>query len=61
MVEFDVTVKSGDLYDYMMRHTYYSMAGILGNGVGAIMVVAGAMKGQWLFVILGMVLLVYLP
>lgn len=61
MVEFDVTVKSGDLYDYMMRHTYYSMAGILGNGVGAIMVVAGAMKGQWLFVILGMVLLLYLP
>lgn len=61
MVEFDVTVKAGDLYDYMMRHTYYSMAGILGNGVGAVMVVVGAMKGQWLFVILGMVLLLYLP
>ncbi len=61
MVEFDVTIKSGDLYDYMMRHTYYSMSGILGNGVGAIMVVAGAMKEQWIFVILGMVLLLYLP
>lgn len=61
MVEFDVTVKPGDLYDYMMRHTYYSMAGILGNGVGAVMVVFGATKGQWLFVIFGMVLLLYLP
>ena len=61
MVEFEVTVKAGDLYDYMLRHTYYSMAGILGNGVGAVMVVFGATKGQWLFVILGMVLLLYLP
>lgn len=61
MIEFDVTIKSGDLYDYMMRHTYNSPAGILGSGVGALMVVAGTMRGQWLFVILGAVLLLYLP
>lgn len=60
-MEFDVKITAGDLYDYMMRHTYYSAAGILGNGVGAIMVVAGALKAQWIFVILGMVLLLYLP
>lgn len=61
MIEFDVTIKPGDLYDYMMRHTYNSPAGILGSGVGAVMAVAGSMKGQWLFVILGAVLLLYLP
>lgn len=61
MIEFDVTIKSGDLYDYMMRHTYNSPAGILGSGVGAVMVAAGAMRGQWLFVILGAVLLLYVP
>lgn len=61
MIEFDVKIQSGDLYDYMMRHTYNSPAGILGSGVGAMMVVAGAMKAQWLFIILGAVLLLYLP
>ncbi len=61
MVEFDVKIKSGDLYDYMLRHTYYSPSGMLGSGVGAIMVVVGAMRVQWLFVILGAVLLLYLP
>ncbi|MBE5869408.1 MAG: YcxB family protein [Lachnospiraceae bacterium] len=61
MIEFDVKIKAGDLYDYMLRHTYNSPAGILGSGVGAVMVVAGAMQGKWLFVILGAILLLYLP
>lgn len=61
MIEFDVKIKSGDLYDYMMRHTYYNPAGIIGNGAGGVLVVAGAIRGQWLFVILGFVLLLYLP
>lgn len=60
-MEFDVRIKSNDLYDYMMRHTYYSVAGILGNGMGALMVVAGFMSKYPLFVILGIVLLLYLP
>lgn len=60
-MEFDVQIKSGDLYDYMMRHTYNSPAGLLGSVVGALMVLVGLAKAYVLFVILGVVLLLYLP
>ena len=60
-MEFDIQIKSGDLYDYMMRHTYNSPAGLLGSMVGALMVVVGLAKAHTLFVILGLVLLIYLP
>lgn len=60
-MEFDVQIKSGDLYDYMMRHTYNSPAGLLGSVVGGLMVVVGLTQNTILFVILGLVLLVYLP
>ena len=60
-MEFDVQIKSGDLYDYMMRHTYNSPAGLLGSVVGALMVVVGLAKMYVLFIVLGAVLLLYLP
>lgn len=60
-MEFDVQIKSEDLYDYMMRHTYNSPSGLLGSMVGALMVVVGLAKAYVLFVILGIVLLAYLP
>ena len=60
-MEFDVKIKSGDLYDYMMKHTYTKPAGLLGSTVGAIMILVGLAKGHVLFVIMGAVLLLYLP
>ena len=60
-MEFDVQIKSGDLYDYMMKHTYNSPAGLLGSVVGALMVVVGLAKMYVLFIVLGAVLLLYLP
>ena len=33
-VEFDVKIDAGALYDYMLRHTYSSAAGILGTAGG---------------------------
>lgn len=60
-MEFDVLIKSGDLYDYMMKHTYNSPAGLLGSVVGALMVVVGLAKMYVLFIVLGAVLLLYLP
>ena len=60
-MEFDVKINSGDLYDYMMKHTYSKPAGLLGSTVGAIMILAGLSKGHILFIIMGVVLLVYLP
>ena len=35
-LEFDVKITSGDLYDYMLRHTYHSAQGLLGTCVGAL-------------------------
>lgn len=61
MIELDVRISASELYDYMLMHTYHSASGILGNGVGAVCVVGGAMSGQWIFTILGVILLLYLP
>lgn len=60
-LEFDVNVNTGVLYDYMLRHTYSSAAGILGSAVGALGVVAFFMNGYPLYLILGVIILFYLP
>ena len=61
MIEFDVRIKSGDLYDYMLRHTYNHFSGIFGSLVGALMVIGGIYMQAWLMVIAGVILLAYLP
>ncbi len=61
MIEFDVQIKAGDLYDYMMRHTYNGFSGIFGSLVGALMVVGGFLMNSILMIIAGAVLLCYLP
>ncbi len=61
MVELDVKIGAKELYDYMLMHTYNSPSGILGSGFGGVLVVAGALRGQWIFVIAGIFLLLYLP
>lgn len=61
MVELDVKIEAGDLYDFMLIHTYNSSSGLLGSVVGALAVLTGLVKGEVLFVVLGGVLLFYLP
>lgn len=61
MIEFDVQIKAGDLYDYMLRHTYNGFSGIFGSLVGALMVVGGVLANGVLLMIAGVVLLCYLP
>ena len=61
MVELDIKITPGDLYDYMLMHTYNSVSGILGSGVGAVAVLVGIFTRQWIFLIAGIVLLLYLP
>lgn len=60
-LEFDVKIDSSVLYDYMMRHTYYSAAGLIGTAVGALLVCSFFMGLGVLYLILGCVLLLYLP
>lgn len=61
MLEFDVKITDKDLYDYMMAHSYNNASGILGSCVGALMVVAAFMNGQWIYLICGIILLLYIP
>lgn len=61
MMEFDIKIESGDLYDYMLRHSYYSPAGILGSCFGALFIVLAVMTKQWIYILFGGILLIYLP
>lgn len=61
MLEFDIKIEAGDLYDYMLRHSYNSASGIIGSCFGALLVVFAFGTGQWLYLVLGAVMLLYLP
>ncbi len=61
MVELDIKIEAGDLYDYMLMHTYNSPSGILGSAFGALLVVIAFLRAQWIFLIAGSALLLYLP
>ena len=60
-VEFDVKIDAGILYDYMLHHTFTGFSGIVGTAVGALMVVAFGMTKSWLYLIAGLVILLYQP
>lgn len=60
-LEFDVRITANVLYDYMLRHTYYSMSGLIGTIVGALMFVCFFFRGDVIFLIAGVVILGYLP
>lgn len=60
-VEFDVKITPGALYDYLMYHTYHSFAGLVGTIVGALLVVAFFMNMKPVFLIAGIVIILYLP
>jgi hypothetical protein len=61
MVELDIKIEPGDLYDYTLRHAYNSPSGLMGSILGAVMIIAGVMQQAWIFVIGGAALLLYLP
>ena len=60
-LEFDVKIDAAALYDYMLRHTFNSPAGILGSTVGAMGIGAFFMNGAAIYLIMGAVILGYLP
>lgn len=61
MIEVDIKITAADLYDYMLQHTYNSAGGILGSSVGAVCILFGLLTKQWIFLIAGVILLLYLP
>ncbi|MDD2972682.1 MAG: YcxB family protein [Lachnospiraceae bacterium] len=60
-IEFDVQIKARDLYDYMLRHTYSSVSGIMGTMVGILLIANFFMNGPFISVILGFIIIAYLP
>lgn len=60
-IEFDVKITSGILYDYMLHHTYSHMAGLMGSAVGVLMLILFASNRQPIALIVGLVILLYLP
>lgn len=61
MLELTIKIEAGDLYDYMLRHSYNSPAGILGSTFGAVLILFALATEQWIFIVLGLVMLLYLP
>lgn len=61
MVELDIKIEAGDLYDFMLMHSYHQVSGLMGSVLGAVMVLAALPERQWIFLIGGIVLLLYLP
>lgn len=60
-LEFDVQIKSSDLYDYMLRHSYHSVQGLLGSCVGVLAIFLFLNNHQVLYLIMGVIILLYLP
>lgn len=59
--EFDVKMTTGKMYDYMMRHTFTSFSGIVGELLGILLIVGFFAYGQWLYLILGVITVLYQP
>lgn len=61
MINLTVKIEAGDLYDYMLMHSYNSPAGLLGSTFGAVLIIFAFATTQWIFAVLGLVMLLYLP
>ena len=60
-LEFQTKITANILYDYMLHHTYNTPSGILGSGVGAALVVGFFGTQNILYLLVGLLLLLYLP
>lgn len=60
-VEFDVNMTTGKMYDYMLRHTFTSFAGIVGELLGIVLMIGAFVYGQWAYLAIGIVCVFYQP
>ncbi len=60
-IQFQTKMKTGILYDYLLHHTYNSASGILGSVVGAAFVIGFFRTWNVLYLLAGVILLLYLP
>lgn len=60
-VEFDVKIGFWQLYDFLLSKTYLSMQGIIGTLAGAFFIVEYFFQPNIIFLIAGIVILLYIP
>jgi hypothetical protein len=60
-LEFDVKITASAMYDYLLYHTYTSLSGLLGTIVGVFLIMAFVATMYPIYLIAGVVLIVYLP
>jgi hypothetical protein len=60
-LEFDVKITPSAMYDYLLYHTYTSLSGLLGTIVGVFLIMAFVSTKYTIYLIAGIVLIVYLP
>ncbi len=60
-IHLDIKIKSNDLYDYMLRHSYHSAQGLLGACIGALAILMFLSNHQVIYCIMGVIILLYLP
>ena len=60
-IEFDVHMTTAKMYDYMLRHTFTSFSGIVGELLGFLLVAGFFTSGKWLYLVMGVVCVFYQP
>lgn len=60
-LEFDVKMTPMGLYDYLLYHTYTGLSGLIGTLVGVFLVMAFFATKYPIYLIAGIVIILYLP
>ena len=60
-MDFDVRITVASMFNYLMRHTYTGIQGIVGLGIGAAVLAYFFYTGVWSYLIIALVILLYLP
>ena len=61
LFEFDVNMSTGILYDYLLKHTYSGLQGILATVIGCLLIMNFAAGSSLLYLIAGIIVIVYSP
>lgn len=61
LLEFDVNISTGVLYDYLLKHTYSGLQGILATVIGFLLILLFLRGNGALYLIFGIVVIVYIP
>jgi len=61
LLEFDVNMNTGVLYDYLLKHTYSGLQGIVATIIGILLIMLFLSGSGFLYLILGIVVIFYIP